>query len=355
MRRPGLKSFDVNKVHADDDTAPPPTSNSPLLQGYGAPAAEAVRATREPELNASPERPRPSAVVQLAAGARQHEELLEEVAQLRKMKEGGEVTVSLPPEAIDPSPFPDRLDTTFQLAAFQVLKESIRTNGQDQPILVRPHPSQPGRYQVAYGHRRRRACLELGLNVKACIRNLDDDAMVAAQRRENEEREQPSFIEKAMQIHAMAEAGWDQPRIARILSMDRTLVHRKIQIGKIPRSIIDAIGPAPKTGRRKWETLRELLFEKGMEDEAYEAVANLTEIEGDLRIDELIQALTSHQTASFVEREVISLHSAPIAKARIKARSAQIVFRGEANKSFGEWLLDQLPNLHDRFMTERGD
>ena len=76
----------------------------------------------------------------------------------RKLAEGL-VVVDLDPSLIDPSFVTDRMPSTPEAQAKFI--EIIREHGQQVPILVRPHPDAPGRYQVAYGHRRLRALSEL--------------------------------------------------------------------------------------------------------------------------------------------------------------------------------------------------
>src|SRR6218665_3697961 len=57
---------------------------------------------------------------------------------------------------IDDSFVRDRLGE-IELSEDDPFVQSIADNGQEVPILVRPHPKVKGRYQVAYGHRRLRA------------------------------------------------------------------------------------------------------------------------------------------------------------------------------------------------------
>jgi ParB family chromosome partitioning protein len=54
------------------------------------------------------------------------------------------------------------------------LMESLREYGQQVPVLVRPHPDKEDRYQIVYGRRRVLAMRDLGLPVKALVRDLDD-------------------------------------------------------------------------------------------------------------------------------------------------------------------------------------
>src|ERR671910_724033 len=73
--------------------------------------------------------------------------------------------VDLAPELVDVSFVSDRIDEEDE--DFQTLLEVIRAQGQDTPILVRPHPSHPGRFQTVFGHRRLKVAQRLGRPVRA--------------------------------------------------------------------------------------------------------------------------------------------------------------------------------------------
>src|SRR5687768_6013408 len=60
--------------------------------------------------------------------------------------------IDLAPDLVDVSFVTDRLGENDE--EFEMLLEAIRVQGQDTPILVRPHPSEPGRFQTVFGHRR---------------------------------------------------------------------------------------------------------------------------------------------------------------------------------------------------------
>ena len=56
------------------------------------------------------------------------------------------------------------------------LREDIRLHGILQPLLVRPHPTMPGHYEMIAGHNRAAAARELGYTTLPCVvRQLDDD------------------------------------------------------------------------------------------------------------------------------------------------------------------------------------
>jgi ParB family transcriptional regulator, chromosome partitioning protein len=82
----------------------------------------------------------------------------------RRLSEG-QTVVDLDAGTIEPSFVQERMSGDIS-----GLLASIKDQGQQVPILVRPHPDQPGRYQGAFGHRRLRVLAELGLPVKAIVR-----------------------------------------------------------------------------------------------------------------------------------------------------------------------------------------
>ena len=171
-----------------------------------------------------------------------------EAEQIKAKLASGHAVVELDPALFDPSPIVDRIadDRTSP----SELIELIRASGQQVPILARPHPDTPGRYQIAYGHRRVGAARALGRPVRAVIRQLTDAELVIAQGQENSARRDLSFIERALYAARLEEAGFDRETIMAALNVDKTGLSRLISAAvKIPRDLIEAIGPAPKVGR----------------------------------------------------------------------------------------------------------
>jgi len=121
---------------------------------------------------------------------------------------------------------------------------------------VRPHPTETGRYQIAYGRRRLRAAAELGRPVRAVVKPLSDEQLVIAQGQENNERKDLSFIERAIFAAQLETRGFGRETIMAAMCVDKTGLSRLISSAvRIPRDIIQAIGPAPKTGRDRWSDL----------------------------------------------------------------------------------------------------
>jgi ParB family transcriptional regulator, chromosome partitioning protein len=164
----------------------------------------------------------------------------------------GATVVDLDPALVDVSFVADRL-TRHDDADFRSFLDVIRTRGQDSPILVRPNPTAPGRYQVAFGHRRLRAAQILGREVRAVVKQLTDRDLVLAQGQENSARADLSFVERALFARRLEDAGYDRETIMAALNADKTTVSRMISVAtKIPALVIEAIGPAPSTGRDRW-------------------------------------------------------------------------------------------------------
>lgn len=179
---------------------------------------------------------------------RQYEALREQLAT-------GTVAIELDPSTVDPSPFADRFEEQDP-AADATLKQSIADRGQEIPILVREHPTIPGRYQSAYGHRRVRVTRTLGIKVKAYVRVLTDEDLVVAQGIENSGREDLSFIERAAFALTLEDAGFQRSLIQSALSVDRAEVSKLIGVAKaVPSDLQKAVGRAPKVGRPRWLAL----------------------------------------------------------------------------------------------------
>ncbi|MGN6550906.1 MAG: plasmid partitioning protein RepB, partial [Pararhizobium sp.] len=134
---------------------------------------------------------------------------------LRRALEDGDRVVDVDTALIDAAFVADRLSLDEGGdPAFAALVESMRGSGQQVPVLLRPHPEAPGRYQTAYGHRRIRAAARLDRPVRAIVRALSDEALVLAQGNENAERRDLSFIERALFARALVGRGVARRRVA---------------------------------------------------------------------------------------------------------------------------------------------
>ena len=212
---------------------------------------------------------------------------------LRQQIESGSTVIDLAPDLLDASFVADRFSRTGD-ADYRALVESIRESGQLVPILVRPHPAAPGRYQIAYGHRRREAAAELGVAVRAIVRPLTDEELVVAQGQENGERRDLSFIERALFAATLQQRGFDRATLNAALGVHTAEMTRLLTVAAtIPEALIRRIGPAPKAGRQRWQELARECERPG----GQEALALLLDqpdiqaLPADRRFDAVIAAL----------------------------------------------------------------
>ena len=232
-----------------------------LFAGDIAPETERAPETKSMPAGEGPTRAASGAVKAMGLTLSSITREAEEARALRQALEEGERIVALDPEEIDASFVSDRLsDEARDDPDFLALVESMRESGQQVPILVRPAPGAgEGRYQVAYGHRRLSAARRLGQKVKAVVRALSDEELVLAQGKENAERRNLSFIERALFAQALTARGFERKLVCDALAVQKSELSRLLQVAEaVPARFARAIGPAPKAGRERWMALSAL-------------------------------------------------------------------------------------------------
>jgi ParB family transcriptional regulator, chromosome partitioning protein len=272
------------------------------------------------------------------------------VDELEEQLRSGHAVVDLDPSTVDASFVPDRMAPSDE--AHKELVRAIKADGQIVPILVRPHPQEQGRYQVAYGHRRLRAVTELGIKVRAVIRELTDEQLVVAQGQENNARTNLSFIEKARFALQLQERRFRRDVIMQALCVDRPRVSQMISIASsIPMEIIDAIGPAPSIGRRKWEDFSALIKNGGV-DKVRHAIerAENSGRDSDAKFEAAYKALTTKAEAARPE-----LWTAPdgarLARYTETDDKFSLIIDRKLSPRFGKFLVSRLEQLYNDFQA----
>lgn len=98
-------------------------------------------------------------------------------------------------------------------SAFYELMDSIQRDGVLMPMIVRESKKNAGDYEIISGHRRKTACIVLGINeVPAIVRELDDDQAVLEMIDSNLQREHIKPSEKAFAYKMKLEALQHQGR-----------------------------------------------------------------------------------------------------------------------------------------------
>jgi ParB family transcriptional regulator, chromosome partitioning protein len=254
--------------------------------------------------------------------------------------------VELDAAQVDHSFIVDRLSPESD-AGFAGLKAAIATHGQQVPILVRPHPDDPARYQAAYGHRRLRAARELGRSIKAIIKPLTDVELVVAQGQENSERADLSFIERALFASRLAQRGFDRDTMTAALSVDKPELSRLLSVSNgIDGELIRAIGPAPKIGRPRWLALVERMNEPSFRRSAQLVVLTDTfsKADSNARFNLVFAALSQAQSRD--KKALETPRGKPVAWVE---RTSKGIRLGSEDKAFVAFLDQRLPELLREF------
>lgn len=301
--------------------------------------------------------PAPRAVVDSAhrvrtgaiAGMRSHLSGLQatatNAARLQEQVANGSAVIEIDPDLIDASMVVDRIATEID-PSFDELIESIKQSGQQVPILVRPREG--GRYQIAYGRRRVRAVSQIGGRVKAIVRDLTDDELVVAQGKENFDRKDLSFIEKAQFARRLEDQGYERAVIIAALSTEKGNLSRYIAAARsIPEDLVQAIGPAAKAGRARWATLAEYLPGREADAQTEADKPEFKAMDSDARFAAVLRALSrpAPKATSWVGGKA----------ARIDRKEDKTVLTIDENAApdFGSFLVERMDALYREYLDRR--
>jgi len=256
----------------------------------------------------------------------------------------------------------DRLES--DAAEDSDLQRSIAEYGQQVPVLVRPHPEKDGHYQIVYGRRRVLALRDLGLPVKALVRDLDDQELIVAQGQENTARRDLSFIEKVNFARQMVEAGYQRKIICDAISVDKTLMSRMISIAeRLPPALIEYIGAAPSVGRDRWSALADQI--ELSEAEAEEVIAMVTLSGKVATSDDRFQAAFDYLSGvkakqkaaergqTTEQRRIYDETGLPLGQVRFDRNFCTLRLRLAQTEGFEDWLLDAIPSLFRDYQANR--
>ena len=157
--------------------------------------------------------------------------------------DGAQAAKRLDPRCINVSRWANRDEGSFHTKEFQGLKEEIEeAGGNVQPIKVRPVVGVPGTYEIVFGHRRHRACLELGINVLSLIEELDDASLFTQMDRENRQRADLRPYEQGVMYAKALDEGLfpSQRKLAESLGVDVSGAGRLIALARLPSDVLNA-------------------------------------------------------------------------------------------------------------------
>ncbi len=150
---------------------------------------------------------------------------------------------SVPIEFLVPSPLQPR--RRFAEDELDALAESIRARGVMQPLLVRPAPGAPQRYEIVAGERRWRAAQRAGVHVlPVVLYALSDREALEVALLENVQRQDLSPVEEADGYRRLIdEFGHTQAELASALGKSRSHIANLLRLLALPpavRSLLDA-------------------------------------------------------------------------------------------------------------------
>ena len=285
---------------------------------------------------------------------------IDEMAERADRLLEGQTVAEIDPALVDVSFVRDRLSGDD--AEYQELLAAIREHGQQSPVLLRPHPRQSGRYMVVFGHRRVRAAAELGIKVRAIVREMDDRAHVVAQGQENSARANLSFIEKAMFACNLSRLNYDQDNatVRAALSVDRATLSKLLSVSAIPAEILTAVGPARGIGRDRWYELKILLEKTAVLDRALDYVADpefLAETDSDNRFHRLVAHLKAARKparapAKAVSRKWSSEDKRLSVDMKSDGKNFTLALKAKDAMGFGEYVSRNLAALYETYRRE---
>ena len=130
--------------------------------------------------------------------------------------------------------------TIFDEEKLKELSESIKKNGIIQPIAVRKNNSSSEPYEIVAGERRWLAAQKAGLHdVPITILDLNDSETLEVAIVENIQREDLNVVEEAKGYKRLNEEfGYDQDKIAKMMSKSRSHISNTLRLLNLPKDII---------------------------------------------------------------------------------------------------------------------
>ncbi|MCZ7859169.1 plasmid partitioning protein RepB [Agrobacterium salinitolerans] len=331
------------------------SSRKSIVANFGLLSAELENRLSTENPAAAPQ-PAPSARVGagvIGAAHRAIDDIKSERDRLKALVEaGGGAIRELDPSKIDPSPFPDRLPDD-DASDFETFRNSIRSEGQKVPIQVRKSPSSPDRYQVIYGHRRLQAAKDLGIPVKAIEVEISDVELVIAQGIENADRQDLTWIERALFARRMDDANVKPRDIKAALSIDDPELARMRSVYRaVPSGIIEAIGRAAKVGRPRWADFAKTFSERpDLHDAVSKALSISTQkrLGSDQKFLAALNALKPKAPLKETGKAIASPSGEQLGRLVRTAKEVRISAHTASATEFLSFIESELPALAERF------
>lgn len=230
-----------------------------LIQALNLPPVSAHRAGPEPTGEAARPKTAPGSMLQFMSSQSAAIKEAEDLKERLRSFDGASPVRQIDPALIRPSKWANRHDASFETADFAELKAEIESAGGNvQPVRVRPlasvlNGSTGPQYEIVFGHRRHRACLELGIPVRALVEDATDQELFEAMERENRGRKNLSAWEQGCMYRKALDEGLypSLRKLAEAVKVDVSLVSKSLALARLPESVVAAF-PSPLDIQFRW-------------------------------------------------------------------------------------------------------
>lgn len=201
------------------------------------------------------------------------------------------------PKTIQATAWMDRHPASYFHQDYLDLKANIAAAGGNiVPIKVRPtkrHSKKTPSYEIVYGHRRHRACLELRLPVLVVVDVLSDEELVVQLHAENRHRKNLTAYERGVSYARMLEHGLFEQRrpvLAAKLGVCAGDLSRLLFLAELPDELLAILVSPLELAIHDTDKLRPALANH--HTEVMDRVAQIAANEGTLPTKEAIRRLT---------------------------------------------------------------
>lgn len=131
----------------------------------------------------------------------------------------------------------------FSEAELEDLAQSIKEHGVVQPIVVRPAPGQPDRFELIAGERRWRASQRAGVDtIPVILRDVDDRVALEIAIIENVQRADLNAVEEALGYQQLIDNhDYTQNDLAQVIGKSRSHVANTLRLLKLPAKVQEFI------------------------------------------------------------------------------------------------------------------
>jgi ParB family chromosome partitioning protein len=171
----------------------------------------------------------------------------------------GKAARPIPLHLVVDSPYQPR--KKYDETELQLLGETLKSRGQDEPVTARPLPS--GKYELIAGHRRVRAARLIGWSeIDALVKQMTDREACLATMVHNESNVKLSDYERGLAYRVALKEGFaaTQTEVARIFGCTQARVSQCLSMFDLPQPLLELMDKYPELlTYRKARVIKEVL------------------------------------------------------------------------------------------------